>query len=114
MVSPQEVGSSRQGGARDGFSTRNPKTTCIELQELCSQPQTFAYGRSEWSTVWDVRIRLKDVAALAGVSEATVSRVMNRKDGVAPSTKAEVLRVLTELGYEPPGLHGAPRADRSV
>ena len=57
-----------------------------------------------------MRIRLKDVAALAGVSEATVSRVMNRKDGVAPSTKAEVLRVLTELGYEPPGLHDAPRA----
>ena len=57
-----------------------------------------------------VRIRLKDVATLAGVSEATVSRVMNRKDGVAPATKAEVLRVLAELGYEPPGLHDAPRA----
>ncbi len=57
-----------------------------------------------------MRIRLKDVAALAGVSEATVSRVMNRKEGVAPSTKADVLRVLAELGYEPPGLHDAPRA----
>jgi LacI family repressor for deo operon, udp, cdd, tsx, nupC, and nupG len=61
------------------------------------------------STVGSVRIRLKDVATLAGVSEATVSRVMNRKDGVAPSTKADVLRVLAELGYEPPGLHDVPR-----
>lgn len=56
-----------------------------------------------------VRIRLKDVAALAGVSEATVSRVMNGKDGVSARTKADVVRVLAELGYEPAALRTSPR-----
>lgn len=56
-----------------------------------------------------MRIRLKDVAALAGVSEATVSRVMNGKDGVSERTKADVVRVLAELGYEPAALRTSPR-----
>ncbi len=57
-----------------------------------------------------VRIRLQDVAALAGVSEATVSRVMNGKGGVSARTKANVVRVLAELGYEPAALRTSPRA----
>ncbi len=48
-----------------------------------------------------MRIRLQDVSALAGVSEATVSRVMNGKEGVRASTRDRVLRVLAELGYAP-------------
>jgi LacI family transcriptional regulator len=51
-----------------------------------------------------MRIRLQDVAALAGVSEATVSRVMNGKQGVRDSTRDRVLRVLAELGYVPEAL----------
>ena len=57
-----------------------------------------------------MRIKLQDVAALAGVSEATVSRVMNGKEGVSPRTKANVVRVLAELGYEPAALRTSPRA----
>jgi LacI family transcriptional regulator, repressor for deo operon, udp, cdd, tsx, nupC, and nupG len=56
-----------------------------------------------------MRIKLQDVAARAGVSEATVSRVMNAKPGVSASTRHLVLEVLAELGYEPPGLRGATR-----
>ncbi len=56
-----------------------------------------------------VRIRLQDVAKLAGVSDATVSRVMNAKDGVSPKTRANVLKVLAELGYEPTALRTTPR-----
>lgn len=56
-----------------------------------------------------MRIKLQDVAALAGVSEATVSRVVNGKAGVAESTRSKVLAVLAELGYAPPALH-PPRA----
>jgi len=46
-----------------------------------------------------MRPKLHDVAALAGVSEATVSRVINAKPGVAESTRRAVLDVLSDLGY---------------
>lgn len=52
-----------------------------------------------------MRIRLQDVAALAGVSESTVSRVMNAKSGVSERTRSRVLAVLAEMGYAPPALH---------
>src|SRR6201997_2586892 len=46
--------------------------------------------------------RLADVARYAGVSEATVSRVLNRKPGVAEATQELVLTALDVLGYERP------------
>ncbi len=48
------------------------------------------------------RGRLADLAAYAGVSEATVSRVLNDKPGVAASTRQAVLTALDVLGYERP------------
>ncbi|GAB3971494.1 LacI family DNA-binding transcriptional regulator [Streptomyces sparsus] len=46
--------------------------------------------------------RLADIAAQAGVSEATVSRVLNGKPGVAAATRESVLAALDLLGYERP------------
>ncbi|NLU70194.1 LacI family DNA-binding transcriptional regulator [Streptomyces sp. HNM0574] len=46
--------------------------------------------------------RLADIAAQAGVSEATVSRVLNGKAGVAGATREAVLAALDVLGYERP------------
>ena len=46
--------------------------------------------------------RLSDLAAQAGVSEATVSRVLNGKAGVAATTRRAVLAALDVLGYERP------------
>lgn len=46
--------------------------------------------------------RLSDVAGQAQVSEATVSRVLNGKAGVAASTRQRVLAALDVLGYERP------------
>jgi alanine racemase len=57
-----------------------------------------------------MRIRLQDVSALAGVSEATVSRVMNGKGGVAEATRERVVRVLAELGYVPQALRARSHA----
>lgn len=51
-----------------------------------------------------VRPRLRHVAEVAGVSQATVSRVLNDRPGVAPSTRREVLAALHQLGYEPVGI----------
>jgi len=48
------------------------------------------------------RARLADIAAQAGVSEATVSRVLNGRPGVASSTREAVLTALDVLGYERP------------
>lgn len=51
--------------------------------------------------------RLADVARKVGVSEATVSRVLNGKPGVSDSTRETVLTALDVLGYErPTKLHG--------
>ncbi|APY84924.1 LacI family transcriptional regulator [Streptomyces alfalfae] len=46
--------------------------------------------------------RLADIAAQAGVSEATASRVLNGKPGVATGTRQRVLAALDILGYERP------------
>jgi phosphonate transport system substrate-binding protein len=46
---------------------------------------------------------LKSIAALAGVSYATVSRVVNGSDYVAPATAARVRAIVDELGYRPNG-----------
>lgn len=46
--------------------------------------------------------RLADVAQKVGVSEATVSRVLNEKPGVSEATRQAVLTALDVLGYERP------------
>jgi DNA-binding LacI/PurR family transcriptional regulator len=46
--------------------------------------------------------RLAEVAHKVGVSEATVSRVLNDKPGVSEQTRAAVLSALDVLGYERP------------
>src|SRR5882762_11555392 len=46
--------------------------------------------------------RLAEVARKIGVSEATVSRVLNGKPGVAEATRQAVLTALDVLGYERP------------
>ncbi|MET7747315.1 LacI family DNA-binding transcriptional regulator [Micromonospora sp. NPDC005367] len=46
--------------------------------------------------------RLTEVARKAGVSEATVSRVLNGRGGVSETTRTAVLTALDVLGYERP------------
>lgn len=46
-------------------------------------------------------ISSKDIAARAGVSQATVSRVINNKPNVREETRQRVLKVIEELGYYP-------------
>jgi DNA-binding LacI/PurR family transcriptional regulator len=54
--------------------------------------------------------RLADVAKKVGVSEATVSRVLNGKAGVSGSTREAVLTALDVLGYERPSQLRGERA----
>ncbi|MFC6018861.1 LacI family DNA-binding transcriptional regulator [Plantactinospora solaniradicis] len=54
--------------------------------------------------------RLTEVARKAGVSEATVSRVLNGRGGVSESTRVAVLTALDVLGYERPSKLRGERA----
>ncbi len=45
------------------------------------------------------RATLKDVAARAGVSYQTVSKVINGHGSVAPDTETQIWRAVEELGY---------------
>ena len=46
--------------------------------------------------------KLADIAKQAGVSEATVSRVLNGSPGISDATRAAVLTALDVIGYERP------------
>ncbi|MEO0542614.1 MAG: LacI family DNA-binding transcriptional regulator [Pseudomonadota bacterium] len=45
--------------------------------------------------------KIDDVAEIAGVSTATVSRCLNTPDVVSPDTRERVMAAVTQLGYEP-------------
>jgi LacI family transcriptional regulator len=47
------------------------------------------------------QLTIEDVAALAGVSRQTVSRVLNDRDMVAEATRQRVLSAVEDLGYRP-------------
>ncbi|MFD8637203.1 LacI family DNA-binding transcriptional regulator [Streptomyces sp. NPDC059533] len=47
-----------------------------------------------------MKVGITEVAALAQVSEATVSRVINRRQGVSKKTRDTVEQAMAELGYE--------------
>jgi LacI family transcriptional regulator len=47
------------------------------------------------------RLTLEEVGKLAGVSRATVSRVINTPENVSPELRARVQRVIAETGYQP-------------
>src|SRR5271155_2528340 len=59
---------------------------------------TADLGRAQAGTV-----TLYDVARLAGVSTATVSRVVHGQDRVRDSTRARVRDIIDQLGYVPDG-----------
>ncbi|QDQ11645.1 LacI family DNA-binding transcriptional regulator [Streptomyces spectabilis] len=58
-------------------------------------------------------VGIKDVAARAGVSVATVSRVLNAHASVSPAARARVLDAVAELGYRPNALARSLRTDQT-
>ncbi|UJA20320.1 LacI family DNA-binding transcriptional regulator [Thermoleophilia bacterium SCSIO 60948] len=59
------------------------------------------------------RPTIRDVAAAAGVSTATVSHALNAKGRVDPATRARVFEVASELGYRPSRIGRALRTQRT-
>ena len=60
------------------------------------------------------RTTIRDVAAAAGVSHQTVSRVLNDKPDVAPETRQRVLQVIEELGYQPSAIARGLARERTL
>lgn len=54
------------------------------------------------------KLTIHDIARLAGVSTATVSRVLNNKPDVDPLTRERVLRIMQERGFQPDPLAVQP------
>ena len=50
-------------------------------------------------------VTIKDVAKKAGVSIATVSKIMNNKPSISEATRQRVLQVMEELNYHPQTSH---------
>jgi LacI family transcriptional regulator len=49
----------------------------------------------------DKRIRIKDIAELAGVSKGTVDRVLHNRGNVSPDARSKVAAAMEKLDYEP-------------
>lgn len=56
---------------------------------------------------------IKEVASLAGVSVATVSRVLNDHPAVSAATRDRVLKAVTDLGYRPNAVARSLRSHRT-
>ncbi|HWU09983.1 MAG TPA: LacI family DNA-binding transcriptional regulator, partial [Streptomyces sp.] len=56
---------------------------------------------------------IKDVAAQAGVSVATVSRVLNSHPSVSPDARRRVLAAVDALGYRPNAVARSLRTDQT-
>lgn len=61
----------------------------------------FIYTVSSYILGSDLYVNIYDIAKKAGVSIATVSRVINENGPVSASTTNKVLSVIEELGYKP-------------
>jgi LacI family transcriptional regulator, gluconate utilization system Gnt-I transcriptional repressor len=59
------------------------------------------------------RIKMIDVARLAGVSAMTVSRALKKDGRIAPDTRRRILQVVQQLGYVPDRLAGSFSSQRS-
>lgn len=60
------------------------------------------------------RVTIYQVAQAAGVSLATVSRVINNSESVTPATRKKVQDTIQALGYKPSGLAQALATNRST
>ena len=47
------------------------------------------------------RVRIKDIAAMAGVSVGTVDRVIHGRSGVSAESKLRVEKIREQLNYQP-------------
>jgi LacI family transcriptional regulator len=59
------------------------------------------------------KLTIRDVAAAAGVSHQTISRVLNNRPDVAEETRQRVWQIIEQLGYEPSAIARSLSQQRS-
>ena len=59
------------------------------------------FAKMNVSAYHEGNMNIYDIANKAGVSIATVSRIINKKGNVSPKTEERVLKVIAEMGYTP-------------
>jgi LacI family transcriptional regulator len=74
---------------------------CRSIEDAFGWPTRVPLPVEEVYNVSIQRPKLADVARFAGVSPATVSRVLNHPEIVTPDLRAKVLGVVRQLGYAP-------------
>ena len=60
------------------------------------------------------RVTIRDVAAAAGVSHQTVSRVLNRRPDVAEETRTRIWQIIEEMNYQPSAIARSLTQQRSL
>ncbi|UFT98585.1 LacI family transcriptional regulator [Radiobacillus kanasensis] len=48
-----------------------------------------------------MKLTIKDIAKMAGVSPGTVSKIINQTGSIGPRTKEKVMKIIEETGYQP-------------
>src|ERR1700710_2777455 len=71
------------------------------------------HARSQRSEGPNLRSTILDIAREAGVSPATVDRVLNNRPGVKLRTKQAVLAAAQKLDYSPETEGGAPAVNQA-
>ena len=75
---------------------RNLRKSCTELLD----EHLFLLYNIDTEGVNNMAVTIKDVAALAGVSPSTVSRVCNDNPSISKETRERVRKAMAQLGYE--------------
>ena len=78
----------------DGNAAKFPGLQGVQMAKASVTADTRS-----WKKSMNTRVTLLDVAREAGVSSATVDRVLNNRDGVRPKTRDAVLSTASRLGY---------------
>src|SRR5215467_10742370 len=97
MSTPDALAASPAGSAATDITTVS-RAASAPVPRAPDEPATDDNGARPAANA-----TLYDVARLAGVSTATVSRVVHGQDRVRDSTRARVLEVIQQLGYVPDG-----------
>jgi hypothetical protein len=75
----------------------------VSLHDVLGSDERCRPGRRRLQIKGDVmgRSTLKEVAAAAGVSVPTASKVLNHRGDIAEETRTRVLAAAEEIGYSP-------------
>jgi LacI family transcriptional regulator len=93
-----QVPEPRSSGLREPDAGGGPEAGAVS-----GPPTSLPHSAADVSRTAASPVTLYDVARLAGVSTATVSRVVHGQDRVADGTRARVREVIDQLGYVPDG-----------